>query len=124
MPKLNFNFTSDRPIYLQLVEQLTLYIVSGKLPPGDKLPPIRELALRAKVNPNTIQRALTELEDQRLIYTERTNGKFVTQNIKLITKYREQSAYTITQQYFQTMANLGFDRKTTINYLKKENNHE
>lgn len=53
----NFNFQSDRPIYIQLVEQLELYIISGKIPPGEKLPSVRDLALTTKVNPNTMQRA-------------------------------------------------------------------
>ena len=88
----NFNFQSDRPIYIQLVEQLELYIISGKIPPGERLPSVRDLALTTKVNPNTMQRALAELEDLKLIYTERTNGKYVTTNTKLITKYREKFA--------------------------------
>lgn len=75
---MEFNFDNDRPIYIQLVDSLKKYIISGKIKPGDRLPSVRDLALMIKVNPNTIQRALSELEDASLIYTERTNGKFVT----------------------------------------------
>ena len=118
MPKLTFTFTNDRPIYLQLVEQLELYIISGKIPPGDKLPSVRELALTTKVNPNTMQRALAELEDLKLIYTERTNGKYVTTNEKLITKYREKFASDKVKTYFKDMEKLGFNPKSAFNYLK------
>lgn len=113
----SFNFSNDRPIYLQLVEQLELYIVSGRVPPGDKLPSVRDLALVAKVNPNTMQRALTELEEMKLITTERTNGKFVTTNTKLITKHRAKHADLTIKKFFKSMRDLGFDYETTINYI-------
>ncbi len=115
---LNFNFINDRPIYIQLVEQLEFYIVSGKIPPGSKLPSVRDLALAAKVNPNTMQRALTELEDLRLIYTERTTGKYVTNDAKLITKYRKRFANAKVKIYFNDMEKLGFNTKSALDYLK------
>lgn len=114
----NFNFSNDRPIYIQLVEQLELYIASGKLPPGNKLPSVRDLALTAKVNPNTMQRALSELETLKLIYTERTTGKYVTTNAKLIIKYREKFANEKVKAYFSDMKKLGFDSQTAFDYLK------
>lgn len=114
----NFNFQSDRPIYIQLVEQLELYIISGKIPPGERLPSVRDLALTTKVNPNTMQRALAELEDLKLIYTERTNGKYVTTNVKLITKYREKFASEKAKTYLTDMQKLGFDSKTALDFLK------
>lgn len=114
----NFNFSNNRPIYLQLVEQLELYIVSGKIPPGSKLPSVRDLALVSKVNPNTMQRALAELETLKLIYTERTTGKYVTTNEKLITKYREKFANDQVKSYLNAMKKLGFDSKSALNYLK------
>ena len=77
---MNFIFDNDRPIYIQLVEQLKEYIVSGTFKAGEKLPSVREFAMQIKVNPNTVQKALAEIENQKLIYTERTNGKFVTEN--------------------------------------------
>ncbi len=117
---LNFNFINDRPIYIQLVEQLEFYIVSGKIPPGSKLPSVRDLALAAKVNPNTMQRALTELEDLRLIYTERTTGKYVTNDAKLITKYRKRFANAKVKIYFNDMEKLGFNTKSALDYLKSK----
>lgn len=114
----NFNFANDRPIYIQLVEQLELYIVSGKIPPGDKLPSVRDLALAAKVNPNTMQRALAELETLKLIYTERTTGKYITTNTKLIDKYRDKFAKAKVKTYLSDMQKLGFDTKSAVDYLK------
>lgn len=80
---MNFIFDNDRPIYIQLVEQLKQYIVSARLKPGERLPSVRDLAMESKVNPNTMQKALSELEDDKLIYTERTNGKFVTDDSRV-----------------------------------------
>ena len=81
---MDYIFDNERPIYIQLVEIIRIEIVSGKFKKGQKIPSVRELALIMKVNPNTMQKALIELENEKLIYTERTNGKYVTDNIKLI----------------------------------------
>lgn len=121
---MNFTFDNNRPIYLQLVEQLELYIISGKIPPGERLPSVRDLAVLAKVNPNTMQRALAELEKSKLILTERTNGKFVTQNAKLIAKHREKYAKLTVKNFFKSMQDLGFNHETTINYINQGGNYE
>ena len=81
-------FDNERPIYIQLVEKIRLEIISGKLKSGERIPSVRELALTARVNPNTMQKALVELENEGLVYTERTNGKFVTDNKELIEKIK------------------------------------
>lgn len=116
---IEFSFDSNRPIYIQLVEQLESYIISGKIPPGERLSSVRDLALQAKVNPNTMQRALTELEDIGLIYTERTNGKFVTTNTELINQHREHFITNKLQNFLLEMSELGFDQKTIIKILKQ-----
>lgn len=117
---MKFQFDNERPIYLQLLEQLELRIVSGLLTPGERLPSVRDLALQAKANPNTVQKALAELEASGLIFTERTNGKFVTNDQKLIKKYREQFAATKTQKYLQDMSDLGFKNHEIIEYFTKK----
>lgn len=114
---INFNFSSDQPIYLQLVEQLKLYIISGQIPPGDKLPSVRDLALQAKVNPNTMQRALAELEELGLIHTERTTGKYITDDTRLIQKHRQAFAATKIEKFLSEMSELGVDRETIINWF-------
>ncbi len=116
---IEFNFTNDRPIYLQLVEQLELYIITEQFPPGSKIPSVRELAVQAQVNPNTMQKALQELEDKKLIITERTNGKFVTDDIKFIQKQRDQLAQQKIVTFFREMKDLGLSRAEIISYLQK-----
>ena len=116
---MKFEFNNEIPIYIQLVEQLKIYIISGTLKPGERLPSIRELALQTKVNPNTMQKALSEMEDLKLVYTERTNGKFVTEDQELINKYKKQYADEISKKYFKSMENIGFNNVETISYLEK-----
>lgn len=116
---MNFRFCNDRPIYIQLVEQLEIYIVSGSIEPGSRLPSVRELAASCEVNPNTMQKALSELENLHLIYTERTNGKFVTTDKKTIRKRKEKYAETKALSFFESMAELGFSSDEAIEYLKE-----
>lgn len=116
---MNFIFDNDRPIYIQLVEQLKTYIVSGKLESGSRLPSVRELALQTQVNPNTMQKALNELENDKLVYTERTNGKFVTTDKKLIDDIKKELAKQKVQTYLSDMEKLGISNTEAIQYLQK-----
>ncbi len=111
---MNFEFDNSIPIYLQLVEQLKIDIVSGKFSAGERLPSVRDLALQRKVNPNTVQKAFTELEDMGLVFTERTNGKFVTKDTLLIEKCKQEYAGTITQNYLMTMEKLGVNKNEVV----------
>ena len=119
MQVIQFKFDNERPIYLQLVEQLRVAIVSGAYAAGSRLPSVRELAVMAKVNPNTMQKALTELESDRLIFTERTNGKYVTKDQALLDKYRAELAVDIVQKYTSDMAKIGITFAESIKYLKQ-----
>lgn len=119
MNNIKFEFDNNIPIYIQLVEQLKKYIISGKIKPGERLPSVRELALLTKVNPNTMQKALTELEDEKLIFTERTNGKFVTNNENIIDNLKKEYAKELSNKYFTNMESIGFTKTETINYLKE-----
>ena len=116
---MEFVFDNNKPIYIQLVEQLKIYIISGEIKCGDKLPSVRDLALLTKVNPNTMQKALIELEELKLIYTERTNGKFVTDNQNLIEKYRLEYAKELSSNYLISMEKIGFSKREIVNYLKE-----
>ncbi len=113
-----FNFDNNVPIYVQLVEQLKILIITGRYKSGEKIPSVRDLATEAKVNPNTMQKALTELEDVGLIFTERTNGKFVTDDLKLIENLKKEYASMIAKKYFERMKSIGYDREEAIKYLK------
>ena len=116
---MRFRFTNDRPIYLQLCEQLELYIIAGQFSPGERLPSVRDLADIAKVNPNTMQRALVELEEKRLIITERTNGKFVTSDRKFIRQKQHHFAQVKIHKFLSEMQELGISRAELIRYLRK-----
>ena len=111
-------FDNDIPIYLQIVSEIKLYIISGKLKPGDRLLSVREFAIKFKVNPNTIQKALQELEDLKLVYTERTNGKFVTKDSRLIKKYKDNIANSIKDKYFKDMESIGYTYNEAIKFLE------
>ncbi|MBR5227944.1 MAG: GntR family transcriptional regulator [Clostridia bacterium] len=116
---MDFLFDNERPIYIQLVEKLRIEIVSGKLRPGERILSVRELALNLKVNPNTMQKALVELENEGLVYTERTNGKFVTQNDNLIENLKKKMAEEKVNKYLEDMLDLGIDNKEALKYLKE-----
>lgn len=111
-------FDNNIPIYIQLVEQIKIDIISGKIKPGDRLPSVRDYALEMKVNPNTMQKALQELEEIKLVYTERTNGKYVTEERKLIEKYKKQYADELSKKYFHNMEEIGYTKEETIKYLE------
>jgi len=116
---MKFNFDNNLPIYIQLVEQLKIYIISGYLRNGERLPSVRELGNSIKVNPNTIQKALVELEEMMLIYTESTNGRFVTKDKNLIEKLKEEYANNITRKYYEEMSKIGYKNKDILNFIKK-----
>ncbi len=105
-----FNFDSARPLYTQLVEHLTRQIAAGEWPPGARLPSVRELAADMGVNPNTMQRALAELERQALVHAERTAGRFVTEDGGRIAATRAALAAGHIRAFAAEMAALGYTR--------------
>lgn len=116
---MNYIFDNERPIYIQLVELIRTDIVSGKYEKGSKLPSVRELALTIKVNPNTMQKALVELENEKLIYTERTNGKYVTEDEKKLEKIKKQLAQEKVNNYLNSMKSIGINYEDAIRYLQE-----
>ena len=116
---MDYIFDNERPIYVKLVEKIRIEIISGKLKSGERLPSVRELALTARVNPNTMQKALIELESEGLIYTERTNGKFVTENKELIEKIKKELAKEKVNNYLNDMRNIGISNKEAVIYLQE-----
>ena len=116
---MEYIFDNERPIYIQLVEMIRIDIVSGNFKKGQKLPSVRELALTMKVNPNTMQKALAELEYEKLIYTERTNGKYVTEDEKLIEKTKKQLAQEKVNNYLNSMKDIGISYELSIKYLQE-----
>ena len=116
---MSWNLDSSRPIYLQIVERVSLYIVAGKYLPGDKLPSVRDLAAEAGVNPNTMQKALSELERNGLVHSLRTSGRFITEDKAMIEQMREELATTQIQEFLDKMRQMGFDQKKVIQLIEK-----
>lgn len=114
-----WQFENNLPIYTQILEQIRLGIISGVYPAGSKLPSVRELASEASVNPNTMQRALAELEQSGLIYTQRTAGRFVTEDLDMIGNLKKNIAEEQIRKFFQSMLELGFTEEETIQLMEK-----
>lgn len=106
-----WNFDASAPIYLQLVEKLKLEIISGSPAAGEKLASVRDLSQEAGVNPNTMQRALSELERENLIYSERTSGRYVTEDEELIRMMRQEIAQEKIRHLLDDLTQLGFSGK-------------
>ena len=120
---MKWNITADRPVYLQLIEQLELAIVAGEYRAGARLPGVREMAAGAAVNPNTMQRALQELEARGLLNTQRTAGRTVTDEI-MIAQLREQLAAEQIGAFLQMMEKLGYTRAQTLALLQQKAQEE
>lgn len=112
-----WKFSSDRPIYTQLIEKVEYLILSGELKPSQKIPSVREFADIASVNPNTMQKALSELEKKQLIITQRTSGKFITDDTKLIEQIKNQTANSLSKNYIFEMNKIGYSKNDCIDFL-------
>ena len=107
---MDFELLSSRPIWQQLSEQLSRRIVTGVYPPGSRFPTVRELAAEAGVNPNTMQRALGQLESEGLVITDRSAGRTGTEDVGVLDAMRKRLAAELTEKYFSDMKELGFSR--------------
>lgn len=116
------DFSSNVPIYLQIMNDIKLKIVASEWEAGQRLQSVRELAVEFSVNPNTMQRALSELEREELLYTERTTGKYVSQNQAKISKARDSMAVEYTDGYFNSMQKLGYKKEEIINFVSNKLN--
>lgn len=114
-----WNLDSDRPIFLQIIEKIQMDIVAGVYHPGDKLPSVRELAQAASVNPNTMQKALSELERTGLVYSQRTSGRFITEDRAMIQELKSNLARELITEFLEHMQQLGFENQETIELMEK-----
>lgn len=114
-----WTFKDDRPIYSQLVEQIKIKIISGEWELGSRLSSVRELAEQAGVNPNTMQRALAELERDGLVHSKRTSGRFVTEDEDMIKGVREAVAAENIAAFMENMKRLGFTESEIMDEFKK-----
>lgn len=116
---MEFEFDDDKPIYKQMVDKLKLEIVLGHFKSGEKLPSVRELSTMICVNPNTIQRSLAELEEEHLIYTKRTSGKFVTEDDDIIHQVKQELARDKINTFVSDMEILGLKTEDIVKLLKE-----
>ena len=117
---MDWTFRGDQPIYAQLISRIKQGIVSGDLPPGSRLPSVRDLATEAGVNPNTMQRALQELEREGMVYSQRTAGRFVTEDVKQIERAKRAFADEHIRVFLEGMAKLGYGRGEILALLQEE----
>lgn len=117
---MQWQFSNDAPIYTQLIQQVKVGIVTGAFPPGERLPSVRDMATEAGVNPNTMQRALAELERDGLVYSQRTAGRFVTEDNTMINQAKRSLAERHVKTFLEAMLRLGFQRDEIIRLIEQE----
>ena len=116
---MQWKLSDDSPIYVQLMETITAAIASGTLAAGSRLPSVREMAAQAGVNPNTMQRALAELERDGLLYSQRTAGRFVTDQSDRITQKRKELAMQQIRIFLSSMKEMGYTSEQTLNLIQQ-----
>ena len=117
---MEWQIAAGRPVYIQLVEQLERAVVTGVYPPGERVPAVRDLAAQAQVSPNTMQRALAEMESRGLLVTQRTSGRTVTSDTALIAKTRQALAASLAQDFLAQAKALGLTREEILALLQQE----
>ena len=117
---MEWHIAAGRPVYIQLVEQLERAVVTGVYPPGERVPAVRDLAAQAQVNPNTMQRALAEMESRGLLVTQRTSGRTVTSDTAMIAKTRQALAASLAQDFLAQAKALGLTREEILALLQQE----
>ena len=113
-----FSIQGSRPIWQQLTEQLARRIITGAYPLGARFPAVRELAAEAGVNPNTMQRALQQLEREGLVFTQRSSGRFITEDTAAIGEAKRTLARQHIEQFMASMKKLGYTREEIIALLE------
>ena len=114
-----WNLDSNRPIYPQIMERITMDIISGTYLPGSKLPSVRELAQEAGVIPNTMQKSLSELERTGLLYSQRTSGRFITEDLTMIEQTKNAIASEQVKEFLKKMEYIVFTKQATIQLIEK-----
>ena len=116
---MDYQFSNDKPIYLQLMDVFKVAIVSGELPKGQRLESVRDLAIVAKVNPNTMQKALSELERIGLVRTERTSGRFITDDEELILSMKNENAKNEIKAFLEKMKKMGITKEAVVKLISE-----
>ena len=112
-------FDNNVPLYLQVIDIIKKKIISGDYQPGDQLESVRYLAGEFEINPNTIQRALSELENQGLLFSHRTRGRYVTEDTNLIKEERFKMSQVLIEESIKALYDLGFTNEDILDAYKK-----
>lgn len=115
-----WNFSSDKLIYMQIADRIIMSVISGDYAPGAQIPSVRQLALEAAVNPNTVQHAFTELENEGVIISKGTIGRYVTEDAAIIDKCRKKTAEQTVKAFVQNIQPLGLQKSEIIKMLEEE----
>ncbi|MCI8560155.1 MAG: GntR family transcriptional regulator [Dorea sp.] len=115
-----WNLDNNRPIYIQIMERIQLDIISGVYKPGDRLPSVRELALQAAVNPNTMQKALSELERSGIVYSKRTSGRLITEDESMLRHLKTRLAQEHILAFLEKMDKLGFSKEEILTLTQEQ----
>ncbi len=121
---MEWKIRNDLPIYAQLVDQIKLAVASGAFSPGERLASVRDMAAEAGVNPNTMQRALQELEREGIVYSQRTAGRFVTEDAAVIEEAKRSLARERTRNFLEAMAALGYSGAELLALLSENMEEE
>lgn len=116
---LAWRFTTDKPVYIQISERITRSVLSGEYKSGEQIPSVRQLALEAAVNPNTVQHAFSELENDGLIISKGTLGRFVTDNKEIIETCRLRMAKKIVEDFINDMNQLTIPKDQIISIIEE-----
>ena len=114
-----WKFTSDKPVYIQIAERLTKSVLSGDYKPGEQIPSVRQLALEAAVNPNTVQHAFAELESNGIVISKNTVGRFVTEDTAVLENCRNELAKRLVKEFMQNMNHLSIPTEQAIKIIEE-----
>lgn len=117
---MSWSFDKHTPVYIQIAERIRSEIITGEYTPESQIPSVRQLAFMAAVNPNTVQRALTELEDEGIIYSKGTSGRFVTDDLALIENARHKVAKSVVNDFVSQAKRLGITKAEIIRMIEEE----
>ena len=114
-----WHFSSDRPVYIQIADRITRFVLSGEYKPGEQIPTVRQLALEAAVNPNTVQRAFAELENVGIVISKGTSGRFVTESNESIEQSRNKLAKKIVCDFIKNTNSLSLTKEQVISMIEE-----
>lgn len=117
---MSWSFSSDRPVYVQLAQRIRNSVVTGVYPPGSQIPSVRQLAVTAAVNPNTVQHAFAELENEGLLVSKGTTGRFVTEDPVMIERCRQQQARALVSEFIKSASHISISRDELIQMIREE----